>query len=373
MPASRSIANKSQDDPSRFSLDRISELAGDLSSSIDRAIEHITDVNEQTRLLSFNAQIEAARAGGQTGAAFAVVAQAIQQLSERTSGVAAEMRDKTQGAIAEVNRVSDHMAGAMRGTRLTDLALNNIDLIDRNLYERTCDVRWWATDAALVDALTEPTPDATRYAGERLGVILSAYTVYHDLVLTTLDGQVIANGRPDRYASQGANAADAAWFRQAVAGRSGDDYGFEAVHASPLVDRQRVLAYSCTVRERGHANGKPLGVLGVLFNWDDLAQVIVKRTPLAEDEWPNTRVCIADDHGLILADSQDQLLTASLEIDARAAYDQKRGFLERRIAGRDSVVAHALAPGYETYTTGWHSVIVQALPDDRAGASRRAA
>ena len=30
-----------------------------------------------------------------------------------------------------------------------------IDLIDRNLYERTCDVRWWATDSAMVAAAAE--------------------------------------------------------------------------------------------------------------------------------------------------------------------------------------------------------------------------
>ena len=26
-------------------------------------------------------------------------------------------------------------------------------MIDRNLYERTCDVRWWATDGDMVNAL----------------------------------------------------------------------------------------------------------------------------------------------------------------------------------------------------------------------------
>ena len=38
------------------------------------------------------------------------------------------------------------------------------DLIDRNLYERTCDVRWWATDDSLVQALTKHTQAAYQYA-----------------------------------------------------------------------------------------------------------------------------------------------------------------------------------------------------------------
>ena len=35
----------------------------------------------------------------------------------------------------------------MRSLVMDNLALNAIELIDRNLYERTCDVRWWATDS----------------------------------------------------------------------------------------------------------------------------------------------------------------------------------------------------------------------------------
>jgi hypothetical protein len=42
----------------------------------------------------------------------------------------------------------------IRGSRLPDLSLNAIDIIDRNLYERSCDVRWWATDSAIVDELS---------------------------------------------------------------------------------------------------------------------------------------------------------------------------------------------------------------------------
>ncbi len=68
----------------------------------------------------------------------------------------------------------------------------NIDLIDRCLYERTCDVRWWATDSAVVDALAHATPHSYEYATRRLGVILKAYTVYLDLVLADHTGIIMA-------------------------------------------------------------------------------------------------------------------------------------------------------------------------------------
>ncbi|MEM1304414.1 MAG: cache domain-containing protein, partial [Planctomycetota bacterium] len=245
-------------------------------------------------------------------------------------------------------------------TRLSDLALTNIDLIDRNLYERTCDVRWWATDSSLVDALSEGNENSYRYASERMGVILNAYTVYHDLVLCDTSGRVVANGRPDLYRSAGADAGQTAWFSQAMASGTGDEYGFETAHESPLVDGRSVLAYSCGVREGGRANGRLLGVLGILFNWEDFAQTIVDNTPIAASEKSATRCCICDADGNVLADSQGGQLRDTLRLpDQQRFFAQPKGFETLDLHGRRHCVAHARAPGFETYSTGWHSVIIQ--------------
>src|SRR5262249_12399415 len=132
-----------------------------------------------------------------------------------------------------------HVIGEdVRGTRLADLALNNIDLVDRNLYERTCDVRWWATDASVVQALANPTKETAALASSRMRVILNAYTVYFDLVLCDLKGNVVANGRPDLYRSMGSNEAYSEWFSRAAATASGDEYGFQTAHFSKLVKNQ---------------------------------------------------------------------------------------------------------------------------------------
>jgi len=338
---------------------RIAELAGELSEKMDRSINQIKDVNSKARLLSFNAQIEAARAGGQTGAAFAVVAQAMQELSGRTSRVADDMINETGNSIGELNEISNALRSNVRGTRLADLAGANIDVIDRNLFERTCDVRWWATDSSVVDALSDPTPDALAFASKRMGVILSAYTVYFDLVLTDRDGRVLANGFPNQYNSVGTNVANQEWFTSARSTTHGDQYGFQTCHASPLVGDERALTYSCAVREGGSANGSVLGVLGAVFKWDDLAQTSVKNTPLTKDEWKGSRACIIDDNGLILADSDDQQLAETLEIDVARVLSAENGYSIENYRGKETIVSHAKAPGYEGYTTGWHSLILQ--------------
>jgi hypothetical protein len=343
----------------RIRPERITELAVELSSRLDKSLERIDSINEQSRVLSLNAQIEASRSGT-AGRAFGVVALEMRQMSHRTTDVAADLSAHVRSTANQLESISICLANQVRGIRLSDLALNNIDLIDRNLYERSCDCRWWATDPSLVNALTSPTPEALQYASKRLGQILDSYTVYLDLVLADAQGTIIANGRPGRYAAAGSNHASSLWFRSAMATRSGQEFGFEPVHASSLVDRQRVLVYSCGVRAGGEVDGELQGVLGIVFNWDALAQTIVDRTPLYDDERTSTRVCICDSTGQVLAEAGPQVGGPIMDLPGRQElFQQRKSFALETQHGQKLVLAHAQAPGFETYTTGWHSLIVQ--------------
>ena len=349
-------------DHDTVSPERIGELCEELSANLNKSVAEISGLNRQSGILSLNAAIEAARAGDQFGAAFGVVANAMRDLSTKTSEVASSMTGKTTDNIVELKRINAVLSTNHRGTRLSDVALTNIDLIDRNLYERTCDVRWWATDPSLYEALEKNTDDGYAYASHRLGVILDSYTVYCDLVLCNLDGRVVADGRPKKYQSIGSSQAQAKWFQEAKATRSGDEYGFETVHKSPLVDGQHVLVYSCCVRKRGDAHGKPLGVLGIVFNWDDLAQTIVNNLPLTEEEKARTRACIVDDRGLVLADCHNRQLSETIEfVERESLFEKEKDFVITDIHGQKSCIGYAKSPGYETYATGWRSLVMQSL------------
>ena len=342
--------------------ERIAELADSLVGRMTQASSEIAKINDRTRLLSLNAQIEAARAGGATGAAFGVVASAMKGLSDKTSIVADSMAQETTEANKALRQIIQTLATNVRGLRLSDLALTNIDLIDRNLYERSCDVRWWATDSSPVEALTEGTPEARQHCAHRLGLILNSYTVYYDLVVCDLEGKVVVNGRPNLFHSVGSNCAPEMWFRSALETRSGEEFGFQSVHESRLVGGERVLIYSCCVRTGGDVHGQPLGVLGIVFNWDALAQTIVQNTPLGAAEKAGTRVCIVDDAGLVLADTQGRQLQERLPMaNWSRLIAEKKGFTQTVYDNAECCIGYASSPGYETYGTGWHSLIIQNL------------
>jgi hypothetical protein len=247
------------------SPERILQLSRAAVGCIEGTGQEIAQINLQTRILAFNAQIEASRAG-EAGKCFGVVASEMVLLSNRTQEAAGQLQNESLRLIRELSVICERLGSEVRGQKLSDLALANIDLIDRNLYERSCDCRWWATDRAMVAALGEGATEAERrHAGERMGVILKAYTVYFDIVLADAAGRIVANGNGGEYKSVGRDVSGSAWFRSAWATRSGNEFGFESAHVSSLVGGERVLVYLCKVCAGGLADGKPLGVLGVVF------------------------------------------------------------------------------------------------------------
>ena len=323
------------------------------------SVDHFSKLNIETRFVALNARIEAGRAGGVSGRAFDVVAQAIQDISQRTGDVAENLSVEFSDLLREMREIIIDLEVHTRGERLSNLALTNIDLIDRNLYERSCDVRWWATDMGVVEALVRPSPESLTYASRRMGQILDSYSVYFDIVLFDLNGCVVANGRPSEFRSVGSFHNEADWFKAALRTSDGTEYVQSGVEQSTLCSGQRAMVFACTVRRDGKADGVTIGVLAVVFRWDALAQTIVERTPLSPSEWSRSRVCILDTQGEILADSAQKFGSQMRLPDWNGIMDQDRGYDMATIGNRVHCVGHARSPGYETYRTGWLSIILQ--------------
>ncbi|MCG6122699.1 MAG: methyl-accepting chemotaxis protein [Microvirga sp.] len=336
------------------SLRDIAKVTGEVRGLAAEKTRRIQQVTGQMRILALNAMIEATRAG-EHGRGFSVVAQEVRAVGNEIDGVASELEAHLSGRILELQKQVEFLADQAQGERLVDLSLNAIELIDRNLYERTCDVRWWATDSAVVDCARDPTAAAVDFASRRLGVILGAYTVYIDIWLCDLNGVVVANGRPGRFAVSGRSVANEPWFQRAVGLSSGDEYAVGDVAPQSLLGGAQVLTYCASVRENGDARGAPLGVLAIHFEWAPQARAIVEGVRIAPTERDGTRVLLVDAGGRVLAAS-DGVGILSERIQLRAD-GQDSGY---RHEPDGSTIAFHATPGYETYPgLGWYGVIVR--------------
>jgi hypothetical protein len=338
--------------------ERVVALANSVSTIASDKVAGIEKINARTRLLALNALIEATRAGA-AGAGFGVVAQEVKLISREIDGLTAELTKQLQPRLAELDGLGKKLVATVRGTRLADLALNLIEIIDRNLYERSCDVRWWATDTALVGLCSDPTPASVEYAARRMGIILDSYTVYCDLVVCDTNGQVIAHGRPGNFPQMSrASMAQQSWFKDALRTEDGTQFAVADVAVSSELGGKMVAAYATAIREGGDAKGKPIGVLGVFFDWGVQAQAVVGGVRISEEEKSHTRALIVDANRRVIAASDHQgLLKETFPLISNQTgighYETEEG----------AVVGYALTPGYETYKgLGWYGVLVQRRP-----------
>jgi methyl-accepting chemotaxis protein len=109
------------------------ESLGERSKQISNVISVIRDIADQTNLLALNAAIEAARAGEQ-GRGFAVVADEVRKLAERTSLSTQEISStvnailqETANAVERMQSVRNNMSGSVELAQKAGESLHTID------------------------------------------------------------------------------------------------------------------------------------------------------------------------------------------------------------------------------------------------------
>jgi methyl-accepting chemotaxis protein len=114
-----------------FSAERVQEM-GRRSNQIEAIVETIDDIASQTNLLALNAAIEAARAGEQ-GKGFAVVADEVRKLAEKSAlatreigGLIHDIQKTVSGAVVAMTESADEVQRGVSLAGESNQALENI-------------------------------------------------------------------------------------------------------------------------------------------------------------------------------------------------------------------------------------------------------
>lgn len=170
------------------------------------------------------------------------------------------MRHRVGRAIGELYR----MALGRTQQQASELARLAADIMDRNLYERANDCRWWALSPVARRVLSQP-PEAhgARELQRVLTHINSLYTVYTRIVAFDAAGTIRAvthDGSPTWVGS----TVDTAWRDLAAGLNDPQRYGVTPFAAMALSDGQATYVYTAGVRDL--QGSRCVGGIAIVFN-----------------------------------------------------------------------------------------------------------
>ena len=200
-----------------------------------------------------------------------------------TEGAAAQGRDIVfaRTLLSEIGNTAHKTAQAFTSTLqdlnyvviesmlrdMQDRASLAMQILDRNLYERANDCRWWALTPQFVASLQAGRTHCAD-ADAVLAYINSLYTVYACLFLFDRQGRVMAVSRPEQAHHVG-QPVQGDWARQTLLLETSQDYTVSAFEPSQFSGDKPTFVYSAAVRDPG--TGAVLGGIGIV--WDAASQL----------------------------------------------------------------------------------------------------
>ncbi|MET0090955.1 MAG: cache domain-containing protein [Candidatus Thiodiazotropha sp.] len=313
-----------------------------------------TRVTDDLILVVLNGQIVSAKRDAKE---FMPVLDEIRLIGSRTKGVFEE-------SIA-------NLYGTVISSLLSDVqfqAFLAVDIMDRNLYERANDVRWWALTTRFREILAkrELSPSDRETLSAILAYFNDLYTVYTNLFLFDTQGVIQAVSNPKESAWVGKQLPKESHISAALEVRESQRYVVSPFNRTDLYDGRHTYIYLTAVRDL--KTGQGIGGIGIVFDSEPQFAAMLDDALPRDDNGEILAGCFgvfAERSGRVIASTRAELPAGSrLELDA-SLFDLDKGarqsalidFQEHKYA-----VGAAMSQGYREYkTTGDYDNDVLAL------------
>lgn len=316
------------------------QACGDL----EKSLMAFKDINQKAHFIALSAAIEGARMRSRLGT-FSIVANQIasqasknNQLSEKLETLILKIKSESLEAIA---------------VRNFELSADLIDKLDRNLFERNCDVQAWATFEEVKSALTQPGPETSEKAGEILHRLNTIYVVYCESILLDTAGNVVVGAQNKKLAGSDLSSRD--WFRAALAG----NVHVTDLHFSDILQKRSVFYCAPVLGE----DGGVIGVLANCFNWD-YALEMIRSGGFGKE----MKALFMNSTGVVIGSTQEyQILTdnATWMRAGELATERNCGFSNEKARNGEAVaIGFTHTKGYNAYKgKNWSAIVSESIGD----------
>jgi chemotaxis signal transduction protein len=234
----------------------VAKLAGtQLASGELSAVEHDADaINRELRRVIWNGRLMTGH-GDEGRLKLKAVLRQVNLAGVRT-------RRRLENAIVDLSATSFGRS-CRQAQQLARLAA---DIMDRNLYERANDCRWWALSPVLRRELTGPDSTESRSAMNGvLDTINGLYTVYSRLVAFDTQGVIRGASRTEACPELVGSRVPDAWLERVRGLQGSQHYAVSEFGPTDLHDNGDTYVYLATVRAE-HDERVTVGGVAIVFN-----------------------------------------------------------------------------------------------------------
>jgi len=282
-------------------------------------------IDSDLHLIGLNGKIAADRENNRVlPAVLGSIREVGEQIRNAVHGVIGALYDRTHSSL---RREAEQMAAL------------GVDIMDRNLYERANDNRWWALTPYFRKALATGTPGSAGAAeiGRILAYINGLYTVYSTLFVFDATGRVVADSRNGASGMVGEKLTGR-HIEAALTGHNTQAYSVSAFEATPLYDGRPTYIYCGSILAPDLAH--TVGGVAIVFDGEpQFRQMLLDVLPVndAGQQYPGSFAAFVNAAGTVIASSNP-------------AHPAGSHFDEDRLAAF-RIVARSRSPGYREFKT----------------------
>jgi chemotaxis signal transduction protein len=229
------------------------------------------------------------------------------------------------------------------------LAALAVDVLDRNLYERANDCRWWALNAALSRHLSGQSAATDQDAGEILRHINSLYTVYHDIVLFDASGRIVAVSNASHSSTVG-RIINEPWVAATLELRDSQQFAVSAFAPCNLYEGRHTLVYGAAIRNDAR---RVVGGIGIVFDSAPQFKAMLRDALPRAESGEISSGCIG-----LFVDSRLNVVAATSQFEPGDTIDLPRELLDTQtntartvcIKGVHYAIGVRKTSGYREYT-----------------------